>query len=38
MIFLGHYATPAEAAAAYDAAVTKHYGEFGHTNASLGLL
>ncbi len=38
MKFLGYYATAAEAAVAYDAAVVKYYGEFGHTNASLGLL
>lgn len=35
---LGYYSTPVEAAVAYDAAATAHYGEFALTNKALGLL
>lgn len=34
-IRLGYFATPEEAAAAYDVAVLKHHGEFGVTNAEI---
>jgi hypothetical protein len=38
MKFLGAYATPEEAARAYDVAARQHFGEFACTNADLGLL
>lgn len=34
---LGTFNSPSEAAAAYDAAAMKHFGEFAWTNASLGV-
>ncbi len=37
-IELGRFATPAEAAVAYDTAALKYFGEFAATNADLGLL
>lgn len=35
---IGYYATPREAAEAYDAEALKHFGEFAMTNTKLGLL
>jgi len=35
---VGHFATPGEAARAYDAAAIEHYGQFALTNKSLGFL
>lgn len=37
-ILIGHFKDAIEAARAYDAAATLHYGEFASTNKSLGLL
>lgn len=38
LINIGSFATPEEAAQAYDAAAQEHYGEYARTNVSLGLL
>jgi len=38
MKYLGGYATPEEAARAYDAAAREHFGEHAATNEDLGLL
>lgn len=35
---IGRFATPEEAARAYDAAARQHFGEYARTNADLGLL
>lgn len=37
-VTIGAYSTPADAAKAYDAAAISHFGEFAHTNRSMGLL
>jgi hypothetical protein len=37
-MFLGHFATPELAAAAYDTAAIKYHGEFAMTNLKLGTI